>query len=157
MIANCSIEAGLRRLLHTIKFSNPAAVTLTMKKRAAGRLADEIVASENLLQFRNRLNHAVLGSRAKRHGAKLQMIAVRESSADGRLHYHCIIDRPYHWSFERFSAAIGEQWSKTEFGYDEIDVKDQPDAGWTDYLLKRRQKQSLPDSIDWANCHLTAE
>jgi hypothetical protein len=150
-------EAELRKLAHSVRFENPVAVTLTMKKRAAGRLADEIVASENLLHFRNRLNHIILGSRAKRYGAKLPMIAVREVSADHRLHYHCIIDRPYHCSLDRFSEVIREQWSKTDFGYHQIGIQDQADAGWTDYILKARQKQSLLDSIDWRNCSLTAE
>jgi hypothetical protein len=147
----------LRNLLLSVHFTNPTAVTLTMRKRVGGRVADEIVASENLLHFCNRLNHAVLGSRAKRYGAKLLMVAVREMSADHRLHYHCIIDRPYHCSLQRFSGIIREQWSKTDFGYHHIDIQDQADTGWTDYILKARQKQSLLDSIDWRNCCLTAE
>ena len=147
------VRTELRNFLLSVGFNNPTAVTLTMKKRVGGRVADEIVASENLLHFCNRLNHAVLGSRAKRYGAKLLMVAVLEKSADHRLHYHCIIDRPYHWSFERFAGLIREQWSKTDFGYDQVDIQDQADAGWTDYILKARQKNSLLDSIDWANCH----
>ena len=151
------VRTELRNLLLSVNFGNATAVTLTMRKRVGGRVADEIVASENLLHFRNRLNQAVLGSRAKRYGAKLLMVAVREMSADHRLHYHCIIDRPYHCSLERFSHIIREQWSKTDFGYHQIDIQDQADTGWTDYILKQRQKSSLLDSIDWANCHLTAE
>jgi hypothetical protein len=107
-----------------------------MKKRAFGRVLDEIGASENLRLFRNRLHHAVLGSRAKRYGAKLNMISVLELSADNRLHYHCIVDRPYNCSFERFSEIIREQRSKTEFGYNQTNIQDQADAGWTDYILK---------------------
>jgi hypothetical protein len=71
-------EAELRRLLHSIKFENPAAVTLTMKKRASSRAADAIIASENFRHFRNRLDQAILSSRAKRHGAQLLMVAVLE-------------------------------------------------------------------------------
>jgi hypothetical protein len=52
---------------------------------------------------------------------------------------------------------IREQWWKTDFGYHQVDVQDQSDAGWTDYILKQRQKRSLLDSIDWTNCHLIAE
>jgi hypothetical protein len=152
-------EAELRRLLHSINFQNPTAVTLTMKKRSYGRVLDEIAASENLRHFRNRLNHAVLGSRAKRYGAKLQMVCVLETSvSDQRLHYHCIIDRPYHWPFERFAAVVREQWARTQFGYRQIDIQDGADAGWTDYILKRRQKSgTLLDSIDWCNTSWTAE
>ena len=147
----------LVRFLKSIKFQNPAAVTLTMKKRAGGRAADPIIASENFRHFRNRLNHTVLGSRAKRHGARLSMVVVLEMSADHRLHFHCIIDRPYHCPFPQFEAIIREQWWKTDFGYHQVDVQDQSDDGWTDYILKQRQKRSLLDSIDWANCQLIAE
>ena len=50
-----------------------------------------------------------------------------------------------------------EQWLKTDFGYRHVDIQDQPDAGWTDYILKQRQKGSLFDFIDWTNCQLIAE
>ena len=82
------------------------------------------------------------------------MVAILERSADYRLHYHCIIERPYYCSFERLEAAVREQWLKTEFGYRQIDIQDQPDSGWFDYMLKQRQKRSLFDSIDWANCRI---
>ena len=143
-------------MVEEVKFVNPTAVTLTMKKRAGGNAIDEIKASATFRHFRNRLNNAILGSKAKRYGAELLVVAVLEISSDNRLHYHCIIDRPYYCSFERFCATVREQWSKTEFGYHHIDIQDQADAGWTDYILKQRQKRSLLDSIDWDNCHLIA-
>ena len=68
------------RFIKSVKFQNPAAVSLTMKKRVGGQAADPIVASENFRHFRNRLNHTVLGSRAKRHGARLAMVVVLEIS-----------------------------------------------------------------------------
>jgi hypothetical protein len=148
--------AELRRMVEGTDFQNPAAVTLTLKKRAGGNVIDQIKASANFRHFRNRLNHAVLGSAAKRHGAQLLIVPVLEISADNRLHYHCVIDRPYYCSFERFSAIVKEQWSKTDFGYRQIDIQDQADTGWTDYILKQRQKGSVLDSIDWDNCHLIA-
>jgi hypothetical protein len=147
----------IARLISSMPFQAPAAVTLTMKKRHGGQVVDDIVASENFRHFRNRLEHLLLGSAAKRYGKRLLMVVVLETSADDRLHYHCIIDRPYHCTLARFEAVLREQWMKTDFGYRQIDIQDQPDEGWTDYLLKRRQKRSLFDSIDWANCHLIAE
>jgi hypothetical protein len=139
-------------MINSTKFIAPAAVTLTMKKRNGGRAADHIVASENFRHFRNRLEHLLLGSAAKRHGRRLLMVTVVETSADDRLHYYCIIDRPYYCSLERFSVIVREQWRRTDFGYDQVDIQDQPNEGWTDYLLKQRQKSSLLDSIDWNNC-----
>lgn len=141
-------------MFNSLQFQNPAAVTLTLKKRAGSRLADPMVASENFRHFRIRLENRILGRSARLHERRLRIIAVLEMSADHRLHYHCKIDRPYHCSLERFSAIIRDQWSKTDFGYHQVDIQDQSDQGWTDYLLKQRQKGSLLDSIDWPNCHL---
>jgi hypothetical protein len=147
-------RAILVNLIAAVPFQNPVAVTLTMKKRAGARTADDIVASGNLRLFRIRLETRVLGRAAKVHGNRLRMLCVLEMSADHRLHYHCIIERPCHCSIERFGAIIRDQWSKTDFGYHQIDVQDRSDSGWTDYLLKLRQKSSLLDSIDWANRQL---
>jgi hypothetical protein len=85
------------------------------------------------------------------------MVSVVETGADDRLHCHCIIDRPHHCSFERFNVLVREQWRRTDFGYDQVNIQDQANEGWTDYLLKQRQKSSLPGSIDWSNCQLIAE
>jgi hypothetical protein len=147
----------LRELFDPPGFQNSAAVTLTMKKRVGGRNADSILASQNFRHFMNRLNHKILGSAAKLHGRRLKTVAVIESNADGRLHYYAMIDRPYYCSFETFKDVVTEQWLRTDFGYREIDIQDAADAGWTDYMLKSRQKTSLLDFIDWNNCHLIAE
>lgn len=144
----------LADLIKAASFENPIAVTLTMKKRAGPRVAEGIAASENLRLFRVRLENRVLGRAAKVHRERLRMFCVLEMSADHRLHYHCIFERPYHCSLERFRAIIRDQWPKTDFGYHEVDVQDRPDSGWTDYVLKQRQKKSLLDSIDWTNCQL---
>jgi hypothetical protein len=156
-VISAGAETELRAFFESVVFQNGTAVTLTMKKRTGAKVADVINASDNFRHFRNRLDHAILGSRAKRHGHRLKVVAILERSADHRLHYHCIIDRPYYCSFETFAATVREQWLKTDFGYRQVDIQDQPDAGWTDYILKRRQKRSLFDSIDWANCQLIAE
>jgi hypothetical protein len=151
----CSDE--LRALFDSSPFQNPAAVTLTTKKRVGCRNADHMVASENFQHFMNRLNHRILGSAAKLHGRQLKTVAVIESIADGRLHYHAMIDRPHYCSFETFKDAVVDQWLRTDFGYRQIDIQDAATLGWTDYMLKSRQKLSLLDSIDWTNCHLIAE
>lgn len=144
----------LERLINSVPFQNPAAVTLTMKKRAGSRAADPIGASESLRLFRSRLETRLLNRAVKKHGKHLLMIAALEISADHRLHYHCTIDRPQYCSFERFSEIIRDQWPKVDLGYHQVDIQDHSNEGWTSYILKLRQKSSLLDSIDWANCHL---
>jgi|tagenome__1003787_1003787.scaffolds.fasta_scaffold18050695_1 hypothetical protein len=96
----------LERLINSVQFNAPSAVTFTMKNRNLYRSADPIVASENFKHFRNRLDHALLGSAAKRYGKRLLMVAVLEISPDHRPHYHCIIDRLYYCSFQRFRAVL---------------------------------------------------
>ena len=140
------IRAEPKELFDPSRFNFPAAVSLTMKKRVGGYSIDLMAASENFRYFRNRLNNIILGSRAKRHGGKLKMVAIIESNADGRLHYHAMIDRPYYCSFDRFRHTIIDQWKKTPFGYRQIDVQDAADAGWVDYIIKPQQKTSLLES-----------
>jgi hypothetical protein len=147
----------LRALFDPSQFQNPAAVTLTMKKRVGSQNADAIVASKNFRHFMNRLNRKILGSAAKLHARRFKTVAVIESNADGRLHYHAMIDRPNYCSFETFKAVVADQWLRTDFGYRQIDIQDAATPGWTDYMLKSRQKSSLLDSIDWTNCQLIAE
>jgi len=152
------IKTELQQLFDAAHFELPAAVTLTMKKRVGSRNVDFLAASENFGHFMNRLNHKILGSAAKLHARRLKTVAVIESSADGRLHYHAMIDRPCYFSFEKFKGVVTGQWLRTDFGYRHVDIQDAADAGWTNYMLKSRQKNScLLDSIDWNNCHLIAE
>jgi hypothetical protein len=114
----------LRGLFDPSRFQSPAAVTLTMKKRVGCHNADSILASENFRQFMNRLNSKILGSAAKLHGRRLKTVAVIESNADGRLHYHAMINRPHYCSFEAFKEAVTDQWLRTDFGYRQIDIQD---------------------------------
>ncbi len=153
MIEYQRAKAELSEFLRIEQFERPSAVTLTMKKWSAGEKADHISASRNFSHFGKRLNAKILGSKAKRYGGRLRIIAVIESNVDGRLHYHAIIDRPSYCSFDDFDTAIRELWRKTNFGYCEIDIQDEATSGWSEYILKLRQKASLLDSIDWPNCH----
>ena len=150
-------RSGIEMFIKAARFTNPAAVTLTLKKRDKARSVDQIVATENFRHFRNRLDHTLLGTKAKRYGRRLRILAVLEMSSDQRWHYHCIIERPYHCSFESFCQAICDQWQRTDFGYSQINIQDQADDGWTNYILKERQKSSLLDAIDWENSYLIAE
>lgn len=149
-------KAELHRFVDLQNFTNPAAVTLTMKMVAEGQSNNMEAASANFRHFMNRLNHTILKSAAKRRGKKLKVFCVRESNAEGRLHYHAIIDRPAHIGIEEFTSTIRYLWGRTNFGYREIDVQDEINEGWLSYLLKDWQKDSVLESIDWENCQLIA-
>lgn len=129
-------KAELLRFVDIQSFANPTAVTLTMKMRVEGKSNDMETASTNFRHFMNRLNHTLLKSAAKRHGKRLKVFCVRESNPDGRLHYHALIDRPVRVGFEEFTSTIRYLWGRTDFGYRQIDVQDNADAGWLIYLLK---------------------
>lgn len=146
-------RAELHKFIDLQSFTNPAAVTLTMKMRVEGKSNDMDAASANFRHFMNRLNHTILKSAAKRYGKRLKVFCVRECNAEGRLHYHAVIDRPSHVGIEEFTSTIRHLWGRTDFGYREIDVQDEINEGWLSYLLKNRQKDSVLDSIDWENCH----
>lgn len=149
-----------RQLFETVRssislehFENPMAVTLTMKRKASGLQCDHVQASRNFRHFMNRVNRRIFGSASKRYGKKLRVFPVIESNAEGRLHYHALIDRPARIAATDFDGLIREEWSQTALGYREIDIKSVQDDGWLSYLCKSRQKSSgLLDSIDWDNC-----
>lgn len=151
------VRAALLDFFDIRKFKNPVAVTLTMKQRVDGQNLDSILASENLRHFCSRLNAKVLGSAAKRHGKKLQILAVLETSADGRLHYHLLIDRPERYDPASFGALVTQQWGRTRFGYFEVDIQHTADEGWLRYILKLRQKHRIADSIDWSSGHMCVD
>jgi hypothetical protein len=133
----------LRKRFDPSQFQNPAAVTLTMKKRVGFRNVDPIVASDNFRHFMSRLNHKILGSAAKLHGRKLKTVAVIETNGDGRLHYHAMIDRPNYCSFETFRAVVTDQWLRTDFGYRQIDPQ-HLDGPTTCSNFDRRYRFSTP-------------
>jgi hypothetical protein len=71
------------------------------------------------------------------HARRLKTVAVIESNADGRLHYHAMIDRPCYFSFEKFKVVVTDQWLRTDFGYRQIAIQDAATAGWTDSSMAK--------------------
>jgi len=106
-----------------------------MKKRFGARNIDFMAASENFRHFMNRLNHKILGSAGKLHGRRLMSFAVIESNANGRLHYHAMIDRP------NLFVKISHTWSLSKQPYP-----------WTDSqaLVKRLHETFGPERLMWA-------
>ena len=132
-------------------FTNPCAVTLTLKQADGWTKIDPISASTSFRHFRNRLNKALYGSAARRYGKFVPMISVIERSAANRYHYHCAIDRPDKTDSEAFELLIRKCWGQTPFGYREIHFQHSANSGWLNYITKSSQKESFGDSIDWLN------
>ena len=150
--ARRDVEHYLRALSDV---QNAVAVTLTQKQIVDRQHIDDIVSSQNLRYFLNRLNAAVYGKRFRRFNKRLSVFVVRENSADVRHHLHLMLERPPCICVNDYRYLIFTCWSKTRFGHLNIKVDEAYDLpGWTDYILKRKTKSDWYDAIDWENCYL---
>ncbi len=157
-----SYQAAFRTFSDLSRWKAPYAVTLTMKQgvvaadgaRSVLIRLDRNIASKNYRHFLNLLSRAALGKGASRSGRRLQSISVIEGGQNKRLHCHSVIDCPDERLIEDFPSMITRAWRKTDWGQSEIDVQPGADAGWIDYISKFRDKDNLPDAIDWVNCHI---
>ena len=148
--------ATLVRDLGRIEWTNPCAVTLTLKlsiSSAGVRTSlDAIKASENLRHFLNRLNRAAFGRGWKRRDRGLTCVPIYEGSTSVRPHYHLCIDRPDHIELDDFASAIRTHWSETHWGYSQVNVQTCDEVkGWLRYITKPRTKIDYANSIDWIN------
>lgn len=159
---NERIQTAMREWVAFEEWSNPYAITLTMKqnrdvKTLRGQHTislDDIAASRNFGYFMHRLNRKVYGRQAKRYGRILRVVPILErSKGTDRLHFHAGIERPDKITDEAFRSLIKEQWYKTPWAYYQIDIQDSADDGWISYITKFSDKESVAESIDWDNVH----
>jgi len=142
-----------------MEFKNPIAVTLTLRQSVIVNQngLDHWVsltpgmASQNLRHFRNRLNKRLLGKKSSRFSASIPMIPVLEGTAFKRYHYHLLVDWPFDDGLNDIRYSILMDWSKTQWGYHQIDVQENADRGWINYITKSADKVDLASSIDWEN------
>jgi len=76
----------------------------------------------------------------------------RSWMADG----HAAIELPPHLSALQFDELARECWKKGDWGGPRIEIKDNADRGWIEYMLKPWQKSGLEDwsdCIDWESLH----
>jgi len=149
------IQSALKHFYLTHPVPNPSNITLTQKQVVDGQRIDDEISSANFKHFRNLLNSHLFGNAYKRHGRQLAMLVVRENGAWHRHHLHAIREKPDNLTTEEFVALVLTCWTKTRFGYPEHHFE-QPETrdretGWPNYLLKKRSKDDLATSIDWAN------
>jgi len=104
---------------------------------------------------------AVYGAAFRRYGKRLRVLPVLEKSevraralrswdrdTSGRWHIHCAIELPTHFDGIALENLIRDCWSKVEWGYDRILVRDGANAGWINYMLKDRQKSEFDGFVD---------
>ena len=96
-----------------------------------------------------RLNRAVYGNAVWRGDKKLRVIPVVEKSTFGRWHIHAAIEPPSHIDVVRFDELVRLCWSKVDWAYDRVVLRDKADRGWLDYIFKPWQKSGLET---WSDC-----
>ena len=135
----------------SIQWTNPHAITLTLKQRVDNISINQIIASINFRHFLNRLNRWFFGNAAERYKKSIQVVPVIESNATTRLHFHAAIERPEHINQIEFDNAIRHCWSKTKWGYNHIDIQPMTDNGWIEYISKLKTKNQYDLGINWEN------
>ena len=141
-------------------------VTLTLKQaRQADNGAwvkiDEHQCKRSFQVFMNRLNRAVYGNAVRRHNNRLRFLPVLERGEvrsralrpcergnSGRWHIHCAIELPSHVDAKTFERLIDECWSKVDWGYERVLVRNGANRGWIDYMLKGHQKSEFDSLLD---------
>ena len=134
-----------------IKWKNPYAVTLTLRRSIGPQRLDQITASQTVHHFLNKMNRQVLGRRQSSR-ERLRTFSVFEWAAHP--HVHLCIECPPLTDWQSFESAVRSAWSGTAWARQEICVVPchQID-GWLAYMTKTRTKACYPEAIDWLNCY----
>lgn len=156
-----STQAAIREWLKGGAWKNPFAVTLNLKQaskvetdrgRSFVALTDQY-ASQNLRHFLNRVTRHYHGNAGRRFGKRLPVIPVLEGGNGHRLHYHLLIDLPEATSLDEVYPLFVTEWMRTQWGYGQVNIQQNPDAGWLNYITKLRSKIDVGESIDWMNLY----
>src|SRR5947209_19379712 len=121
-IRNDAFASAKSHFFNTSSWGSFCDVTLTLKQArqsdAGGWIKlDDYPCRRAFRHFMNLLNRGVYGAAFRRHRKRLRVLPVLEK---------------------------GERcWTKVEWGYKRILVRDGANAGWIDYMLKGRQKSEF--------------
>lgn len=138
----------LKTYLCDFDVKNCFGLTLTLKQQIKNQRLDKISSSQNLRHFLNVLNQKCFGNQSKRFNKRLKVLPVLERSKGKRYHFHLTLENPFPNDPNRFKHLIESCWKKTKFGYDHVDINDNIDQGWNDYITKFNNKE---DEVDWMN------
>jgi hypothetical protein len=130
-------------------FENGYAATLTMKTWCDGERLNEFNSSKPLKNLIGRITRILFGNNYKRRGKSLKAIAAIESSKNGRLHYHCLLDLVGITNADEARQLIENCWRKVRFSDHQIDVKPIHDQdGWIKYITKLNNETDDLDIIN---------
>lgn len=156
-----SCQIAVRDWLGHRDWKNPFAVTLNLKQAAKIETdhgptyvrLNEQHASQNLKHFINKVTKHYLGNAGRRFGKRLPILPVLEGGNGQRLHYHLLIDLPETAHIDDVYPLFALTWMRTDWGYGQVNIQQNPDAGWLNYITKFRSKVDVGESIDWMNLY----
>lgn len=155
---NAAIQEASSRWLAGVFDGVPSiALTLTFKQRIGWDRLTADVAQQTLRHFLRRLNRVSRGKKFRKRRPALTVLAVREGGcgkAHKHLHYHLQLEVPSDRSPAEFGAHCLRTWSSLDWGSDRYNrMSVSADEGWTEYLLKLRDKPNFADAVDVMNCY----
>lgn len=149
--------------LDTSGWKSVWALTLNLKQGRRAELAggpwvriDEFKCRQAFKHFMNILNREVYKNAYVKFGKRLRVISVLEKQKDGRWHFHVSIEPPSHLSELLFRTLIRDCWDRVHWAHGQDEIETSADQGWTNYMLKLRQKsefESFSDCIDWESLY----
>jgi hypothetical protein len=134
-------------------------LTLRQSRRAnngAPVFLDESQSRKAFAVFIHHRDRAVYGNAALRFEKRVKVVPVIEKENCGRWHIHAAIELPSHVDAVTFEQLVQQSWSKVDWAYDRVFLRDNADRGWLEYILKRGQKSGLEtwsDCIVWESLH----
>lgn len=161
-----TIESATSHLFDTSSWGPFCDMTLTLKQARQSDNGtwvkiDDYSCRQAFRYFMKLLNRAVFGAAFRRYGKRLRVLPVLEKGefraralrswergTSGRWHVHCAIELPPHFNAVTLEKLIRACWSKVEWACGRILVRDRANAGWIDYMLKRRQKSEFDNFFD---------
>lgn len=150
-------EASALWLTATFDRVPSIALTLTFKQRLQWHRLSADTAQQTLRHFLRRLNREGRGKKFRRRRPPLTVLAVLEGGCrpgEKHLHYHLQIEVPTDRSPEEFGEYCLRTWAALDWGSDRQNrMAVDADSGWTEYILKLRDKPIFSDAIDVMNCH----
>jgi hypothetical protein len=160
------LDSAKTYLFNTSNWGPFCDVTLTLRQARQPDCGgwvriDDYQCRQAFRHFISRLNRAVYGAAFRRHGKRLRVLPVLEKGevrartlrswergTSGRWHIHCAIELPAHFDAVVLENLIRDSWTKVEWGYGQILVRDRANRGWIDYMLKGSQKSQLDEFLD---------
>lgn len=154
-----TVKAATRTWVCGMANDFPLALTLTLKQTIVeetpkGTVIRAITKQdcERITQrFQQKLNFAVFGHAAKRHGKTLKYLPVVEGERSGKnLHLHFAIGNlPKHVKLNQFDALVCQAKKYVEH-VDEQHKVDIADRGWLEYITKETASKHS-DNVLWTH------